>query len=457
MPAMNLLPAVALGVALLGGPPAPVPAPVPAAPAARSAPAVPRDGFERYQNDSETCSLEAPSSAEQLHLENKADRAMTLIWKEPPWMHLRVQVHVYPGQTNLDHLREFLEKMAGGNYGPNTVAYLTEDKARFTITPNSEGNLYMGMLLARVQGKIGYGLWLSVNRKLFADRREDLDHIIDSFRTMEAPEDTYTVPDGWHKEVSDRFVIMGPVDAAAPPAQQEKQRLRIAQVRSWVDNEDGPLGWFRAMFDDKRKFLSRRVIHVHHDHAAFRGALGEHHQPGMKAFYLFDHKDRPVVVNGHPDSAVTAKDVLTECGVQYFESRTGTLPPWQRSGLRGFYRGCVERGFMPCMNYVLLEKAKNDVFKRRPPKYADLQAAGEKELRDLGEAGEVASWAFVYFHMKGPDDALRRQWNDWLADAARAGEAVQTWAATHAKPKEDPRKIDSAVAKWLKEEKLPEK
>lgn len=412
------------------------------------------DDWPVVKDPSEAIQFRCPSGFEDMK-STVGERILTIGWPEGDWKAIRIEVNAYQWKWPVEDLvKSQITRLKGAYQGEGRHELLEGSTTRFVNIPSSESALYMGYTQIRAAGGYGYVMTLNLNKKLWESHRAQLDRVLDSFEAFEVAAVKYEIPKDWKEVQNEWFAVLGPVDPAADKDKREKQEKPLHMVRFWVDSPDGPFQWFRDMVEDKRKFMPRRVIRVYPKLDEFKAALGDEFRDGDRARYLHTHPDRPVMVLVSEDLSATREDVVREACIQYLETRTGPLPPWLRSGFREYARGAIANDYMGIMFHDHLAKAKELWKSRKAPKYADLLAMDDAALRALGKDGDIACWAFVHYNRHGGDTATMVACREFLQQAVKTGDAAAAWNATH--EKENARKVDSAIAKWVKDEEVKE-
>jgi len=422
-------------------------------------PARAEDDWATVKDESETLEILVPPGSAPA-ASTVPERAVTLTWPTDPWKNLRLEINAYPKQTNLEYLVSFSLNRMKGVAGAGSHDMVEGSKTRFINIPDDPGKKFVYMNDVRLEGTIGYVVTMTVHRDIFENDREPLDRMLDSFKTYSVPKENFTIPPDWKRAHNTYYVVVGPVDAKADAATKDAQERRLSLVGSlWLDDANKPT-WqlFRSLFDDRRKIFVRSLLRVFPDAASYRAAAeaAGAAREGARAVYAPSDPDRAVLVDGSPEGGAGQTEVVAEAGVQYVESRTGPLPQWLRSAFRDYWEVSWEKGYLGAANLVLLEKAK-DLFRKKPPKFADLRKADAAAFAALGEDGRVAAYAWLYYltSAKDPEPVSRTEFRAFLAKAVGASDLDKVWKETHAR--EDPKKSDAEIAKWLKDFKIEKK
>ena len=416
------------------------------------------DDWVAVKNESETVEITLPPNFTPVEIKNPA-RVIHLQYPSgEPWKSMQVQAfaHAKMGKAGIEYYMKFVVSDVGG-LSPTFVEGST---TRFTVERKTgDGLEWVGYCEGKIEEDYGYYAQISVLRTVFEEHRDEFDQMLNSLKTRPAPKDLFTVPPGWHKVQNDYFAVIGPVGELKDPAEKKALENRLFRVQSWLDPQSPHVQMLRDFTGDKRKMVARLVLHVYPTREKFQEAAGEAFREGAAVLYLPGHPEKPVIVDGSPESTINQDDLVGAVADQYFESRMPPLKPWIREAYRLYFENASRRDRMTgCYTPEAFKKVK-EVFAKSPPVFEDLIAKDEAGMRALGENGAIAAWGFLQFGLHGAETHVRDVFQHFRTGLIGAADCQAAWDKAllgyqeSTKKKLKLRDIDSAARKYWKDAK----
>ncbi len=234
------------------------------------------------------------------------------------------------------------------------------------------------------------------------------------------------MPAGWKKVENDLFAVIGPVSEVKDPAAQKAFENRLYRISTWLDAQAPHVRMLRDFTGDRRRIVSRMVVHVLPTPEAFQSAAGDFWVEGAKSIYLPHHPERPVVVDGSPEVNLTEALLMEGVIPQYLETRMPPLRPWVRAGAQGYFLAAMARNFMPGLYPPEPFRKVKKIF-LKPPALEDLMGRDEASLLSLGEEGALACWGYLQYGLHGQDAPVRNMFNRFFRGLVGAGDCQGHW------------------------------
>lgn len=429
-----------------------------AASASTSAPAARADDGDwvTIRNELGTVELVVPPGFQEME-RKKANLDIYIQYENKDFKRAFIRVFAHQGYTKPEHIKDymkFVESDVGG-----TPTYEEGSTTKFTTEkPGDENMTWVLLVEGRVVG--GYGIYFlaQIPKPVYEETKDTWKKVWDSLKTTGPVPDSFEVPGTWKLVKNDMYAVIGPVSDIKDKKLKEQFENRLFRVQTWLDPLTSPaVKMFREFTGDSRKYPPRQVVRVLPTVEAFKKEAGARWTAGATVVYLPDEKDRRLIVDGSPDSALDEQTVDLAAGIQYLEGRLGKLAPWMRVALEVYFEnGLKKKQMLGVLPPESLKRGK-EVFAARPATFEDLQKKDDAGMAELGEPGRVAAWGILQAGLHGDDGPARTLFRRFFKDAVGAADLNVVWEKAVAayqeesKKKFKPKDIDTATKKYFKD------